>query len=142
MAEACRPNLCTNGTTTKTARKILSIGKIPKMLCTMNRNEARSLMQEIGCREENGLPGKLNAQHVLVTHGAQGFCIHNRDGMTAKYPAVPVPEYTDFIGCGDYATAGAILALMTGLDPGKTIQELIGRKLELNIVPPNPRKLT
>ena len=54
----------------------------------------------------------------------------------AESPAAPVPEHTDFIGCGDYAAAGAVHAVVHGLDPEATINGFIQRKLEANVVIP------
>ena len=134
VAEAAKPNICINGTTTRAARRILQARHIPKALITLNRQEAQALTNDTSARETKELPRKLNARNVLVTHAARGFCLYGTDGLILESPAVAVPENTDFIGCGDYAAAGAILALQAGLDPGETIREFIRRKLQMNIV--------
>ena len=51
---------------------------------------------------------------------------------TLRSPAVETPANTDFVGCGDYAAAGAVHSLVHGLDPAATINGFIRRKLEAN----------
>ena len=128
-----------NGTTTRRAPQLLETRDLDKTLVTMNQAEARAVMRAAGARHENRLPRVLNARNLLITRGSRGWTLL-MEGGAVESPAVRVPEHTDFIGCGDYAAAGALRAIIGNLDPRETINESISRKLELNIVePPAPR---
>ena len=132
-----------NGTTTRRSLTLRRTTDIRKSAVTLNRQEARNLMQgPIPAASEQELPGRLNAGCVLVTRGPGGWDLHQEpdqeDASTrtavSTRPAVPAPERTDFIGCGDYAAAGLAHALIHSLDIASTVNEFIARKMQANVI--------
>ena len=103
-------------------------------MITVNRHEARALMQQAGTPREEPLPAMLGTKSLLITLDREGWVFHRRDAETLTSPASPVPARTDFVGCGDYAAAGAVHAVAHRLDPRETINAFIQRKLEANVV--------
>ena len=97
----------------------------------------------IPAASEQELPRKAERPHACSSPGGRedGTCTRNRDQEDASTrtavstrPAVPAPERTDFIGCGDYAAAGLAHALIHGLDIASTVNEFITRKLQANVL--------
>ena len=127
-----------NGTTTRRAAQIMETRDTPKTLVTLNQAEARTLMMEARVRHESRLMNAIRTRNLLITRGSQGWTLYGENGE-ASSPAVTVPEYSDFIGCGNYAAAGAIRTLLRNLDPVETINQAISTKLAMNVVPPPPR---
>ena len=125
-----------NGTTTRGVVRIPMGMRNPLGMITINRHEARALMQQAGTPREEPLPAMLGTESLLITLDREGWVFHRRDAETITSPAEPVPESTDFVGCGDYAAAGAIHAVAHRLDPRETINTFIQRKLEANVVTP------
>ena len=128
-----------NGTTARGCARILKAGLKDLGMLTVNEAEASAMMRAIPTVWESKLMMRLNAHSMLVTRGHNGWDLHRSGEETVRSPAVEVPDHTDFIGCGDYAAAGAVHALVHGLDPELTINRFVRRKLEANVVtPPNP----
>jgi hypothetical protein len=126
-----------NGTTTRRCLTLSRTTHIWKSAVTLNRQEARNLMQgPVPAGSEQELPRRLNAECVLVTRGAGGWDLHgwpDREAVSTR-PAVPAPERTDFIGCGDHAAAGLAHALVHGQGIAQTVNEFITRKLQSNVL--------
>ena len=99
---------------------------------TMNSGEARALMTEMDVTHENNLPWALGADTVMVTKGARGRVTHSFGRPTIWNDPVPVPKGTDFIGCGDAATAGLVFALAQGLDPQETVDRFVTDLMQRN----------
>ncbi len=129
-ARKLAPNLAVNATSKGLAVRMAKTGE--HQLATMNRDEARKLMAHLGTESHAGLPRALRANTVMVTLGRRGRIIHHADGSAETHPAVPAPAGTDFIGAGDAATAGLVLALSRGLDLGETVDQAISGLLERN----------
>ena len=125
-----------NGTTTLGAARIPTRWNNRLGMLTVNQAEARALMQRLDCSGEIQLMRRLRAGSMLLTRDSSGWRFYSQDGDMVESPAAPAPEHTDFIGCGDYAAAGAVHAVVHGLDPEATINEFIQRKLEANVVTP------
>ena len=105
-------------------------------MLTVNRAEARALMQRLDCSGEKGMMHRLRAESMLLTRDSSGWRFYDQDGNMVESPAAPAPEHTDFIGCGEYAAAGAVHAVVHGLDLEATINGFIQRKLESNVMTP------
>ena len=128
-----------NGTTARSCTRILKARPRDLGMLTVNEAEASEMMRAVHTVWESQVMERLNAHAMLVTRGRNGWDLHRSGEETVSCPAVPVPDHTDFIGCGDYAAAGAAHALVHGLDPELTINRFVRRKLEANVViPPNP----
>ncbi len=125
-----------NGTTTRGCARILKARPKDLRMLTANQAEASAMMRAVPTVRELRLMQRLNAGAMLVTRAHNGWDFYRTAEETMTSPAVPVPEHTDFIGCGNYAAAGAVHALAHGLDPELTINEFIRRKLEANAVWP------
>ena len=125
-----------NGTTTRSCTRILKARPRDLGMLTVNEAEASEMMRAVHTVWESQVMERLNAHSMLVTRGHRGWELHRSGEETIRSPAVEVPEQTDFIGCGDYAAAGAAHALVYGLDPELTINTFIRRKLEANVVRP------
>ena len=125
-----------NGTTTLGTARIPTRWKNRLGMLTLNRAEARALMQRLNCHGEKEMMRRLRAQSMLLTRNSSGWRFYDQEGDMVESPAAPVPEHTDFIGCGDYAAAGAVHAVVHGLDLEATINGFIQRKLESNVVTP------
>ena len=125
-----------NGTTTLGTARIPTRWNNRLGMLTVNRAEARALMQRLDCSGEIQLMRRLRAGSMLLTRDSSGWRFYSQDGDMVESPAAPAPEHTDFIGCGDYAAAGAVHAIAHGLDPEATINSFIQRKLEANVVTP------
>ena len=125
-----------NGTTTRGCARILEARPKELEMLTVNEAEASAMMRAIPTVRGSKLMERLNAHAMLVTRGHNGWDLHRSGEETVSSPAVETPAHTDFIGCGDYAAAGAVHALAHGLDPKLTINEFIRRKLEYNVVRP------
>ena len=126
-----------NGTTSRRSLTLRRTTDVRKSAVTLNRQEARNLMQgPTPTGSERDLPGRLNATCVLVTRGPGGWDLHQEASheTVSTRPAVPAPERTDFIGCGDYAAAGLAHALIHGVDAAPTMNEFIARKLQANVL--------
>ena len=125
-----------NGTTTLGTARIPTRWKNKLGMLTLNRAEAQALMQRLNCYGEKEMMRRLRPGSMLLTRDSSGWRFYDREGNMLESPAAPVPEHTDFIGCGDYAAAGAIHAVVHGLDLEATINGFIQRKLEANVVTP------
>ena len=125
-----------NGTTSRGCIRILKARPRELGMLTVNEAEASAMMRAASTIWESQLMERLNARAMLVTRGHNGWDLHRSGEEIISSPAVKVPEHTDFIGCGDYAAAGAVHAMAHGLDPELTINEFIRRKLEANVVGP------
>ena len=129
-ARKLAPNLAVNATSKGLAVRMARTGE--HRLATMNGDEARKLIAHLGTESHARLPKALRAKTVMVTLGRRGRALHHADGSAETHPAVPVPAGADFIGAGDAATAGLVLALSQGLDPGETVDQAISGLLKRN----------
>lgn len=136
-----RPGLMTmaNCTSTGSASKVLQ-ARIPGLgMATMNRLEMEAIHRQLtpsrraAHDHQEAVLRALETRTLLVTHGRDGWGLYGQGGP-ARSAAVPVPERTDFVGCGDWAAAGALHAHLHGLDPVETINDFISRKLQANTV--------
>ena len=125
-----------NGTTTLGTARIPTRWNNRLGMLTVNRAEAQALMQRLNCYGEKEMMRRLRAESMLLTRDSSGWRFYDLEGNMLESPAAPVPENTDFIGCGDYAAAGAIHAVVHRLDLEATINRFIQRKLEANVVTP------
>ena len=125
-----------NGTTARGCTRILKANPKDLGMLTVNEAEASAMMRAVPTVRESRLMERLNARAMLVTRGSRGWDLYRSGEETVSSPAVEVPERTDFIGCGDYAAAGAAHAMVHGLDPELTINRFVRRKLEANVVTP------
>ena len=125
-----------NGTTTLSTARIPTRWNNKLGMLTVNQAEAQALMQRLNCHGEKEMMRRLRAESMLLTKNSSGWRFYDREGDMLESPAAPVPEHTDFIGCGDYAAAGAIHAVVHQLDLEATINGFIQRKLEANVVTP------
>ena len=119
-----------NATSKKHVRLITHIWN--QTIYTMNDAEARMLMKEIDIDRLENLPRALGAETVMVTRGRYGRITYTYGKDTQRREAVPVPEGTDFIGCGDAATAGLVFATAEGLDVPETVDRFITDLMERN----------
>ena len=124
-----------NATSTRSAPKLRS-ARIPDLaLATMNGQEMRAVLRDMG--QDGGSAERVRraipAHALLSTSGKKGWTFL-QEGSRTDSPAVTVPEGTDFIGCGDWAAAGALHAILHGLDVCETVNDFIRRKLQANIV--------
>ena len=125
-----------NATTTSRARAILWNNRIHRSLVTMNKAEAQSLAKAAHVSTQKDFLRSLNTDRALVTLGPEGWRLYATNAPEISSPAPAVPDHTDFVGCGDYATAGIAHALLRDLDPVETVNAFISRKLEANSLPP------
>ena len=125
-----------NATTTRGVARIPRRRQHPLGMLTLNQREADALMEQLNCTDPRQLMLRLKAGSMLLTKGRRGWSFHQQDGKRTESPAVAVPDHTDFVGCGDYAAAGAVHAVLHQLDLRKTVNEFISRKLESNVVEP------
>ena len=125
-----------NGTTTLGTARIPTRWNNKLGMLTLNQAEAQALMQRLNCHGEKEMMRRLRAGSMLLTRNSSGWRFYDREGNMVESLAAPVPENTDFIGCGDYAAAGAIHAVVHRLDLEATINGFIQRKLEANVVTP------
>ena len=123
-------NLAVNATSKGLAPMTVSTAR--KSVCTMNQIEAAQIVRAVGARGPTELPEALDTGTVMVTRGARGRTIYRRGQEPETSEPVPVPEGTDFIGAGDAATAGLVMALACGLDVGETVDRSITALLERN----------
>ena len=107
---------------------------------TMNAGEAKTLMSEMDINREEDLPRVLGADTVMVTKGPRGRVTHGFGKPTQWDDPVAVPQGTDFIGCGDAATAGLVFAIAEGLDPQKTVDRFVTDLMERNAQAYSPDK--
>ena len=135
---AAHPFTVVNATTTWMARALLWNTHTPKTLVTMNRTEARALANAAKVSTQKALLQSLNTDSAMVTMGADGWRLYHTGQPELTSPAPDVPPHTDFVGCGDYATAGIAHALLTGADPISTVNSFISRKLLANQLLPTP----
>lgn len=127
--------LVINGTAPDRCRRILPTTDYPKAAVTLNRTEAAILFDLTATGADAvALARQLNAQHLLITHDADGWLLV-ANSIISRHPAVPVPPDTDFIGAGDAATAGLLYALATGQEPASQINPAITRRLQHNRLP-------
>ena len=117
-----------NGTTTLGTARIPTRWNNKLGMLTLNQAEAQALMQRLNCHGEKEMMHRLRAQSMLLTRDSSGWRFYDREGDMVESSAAPVPEHTDFIGCGDYAAAGAVHAVVHGLDLEATINGFIQRK--------------
>lgn len=144
-----RPRMTTlaNGTSARSAPRILS-ARIPGLgMAAMNRAEMNSVLESLPLRDRRGSPQEavqesvrraLRAETLLVTRAREGWTLTGRGGPCTS-AAVEVPPRTDFVGCGDWAAAGALHAALHGLDPVETINGFIAQKLRNNAAAAKPR---
>ena len=125
-----------NATATRASRAILQNKQIPKAFVTMNKAEAASLARASGTKDAQAFLKAVNAQAALITLSAKGWTLYRQDEPDLHSAAVPVPTHSDFVGCGDYASAGLIHAVLHNTDLQETINAFISRKLATNKVPP------
>ena len=126
-----------NATTIRSANFILRTADVPKAIATMNRAEARTLAEAARVNSAQEFLEALGATTALVTLGPKGWLLHRKDQPDVTSPAAPVPSHTDFVGCGDYATAGLAHAALHGTDPVEGINAFVTAKLAANRLPPN-----
>ena len=122
--------------TTRGVARIPRRRRHPLGMLTLNQREADALMEQLNCTDARQMMLRLKADRMLLTRDRRGWSLHQQDGKRTESPAVAVPDHTDFVGCGDYAAAGAVHAVLHQLDPRKTVNEFITRKLEINVVQP------
>ena len=124
--------LVINGTAPDRCDRILSTADYPKAAVTLNRSEAAILYNLTQTAHPDELARQINAQHLLITHDADGWLLASPSGIVSRHPAVPAPPDTDFIGAGDAATAGLLYALAAGQPPTDHINPAIARRLQRN----------
>ena len=135
MANQASVPVVMNATTTGKSIAILRANE-PKRIVTMNRAEARNIMSKTRVRHEIELTDALNTEALLITDSSRGWKLYGRARAFMSSPAVPVPPNTDFIGCGDYATAGLTQAIAEKIPIKETINALITLKLNRNTIKP------
>jgi rfaE bifunctional protein kinase chain/domain len=92
-------------------------------LLKANRQEAEAAVNRQLSSEEDyqqagtALLGRLGAQAVIITRGAEGLALVERDGDYHHLPAANRSDVFDVTGAGDTIIAVATLALVTGADP-------------------------
>ena len=124
-----------NGTTARSCLRIRLLRSCGLGLAGVNENEFHELLRESAADSHESLMRHIGADSLLTTRNSRGWEYRNGQGMVGS-EAPPVPAHTDFVGCGDYATAGALHAHLHGLDPVETINSFIRRKLAANVVEP------
>ena len=124
-----------NGTSTRSCLRIRALRAINLGMAAVNDPELQALMQETGAEDQEFLMRQLGARSLLATRGSQGWYYRNVRGEVSS-PAPEAPAHTDFVGCGDYAAAGALHAHLNELDHELTINSFIRRKLAANVVAP------
>ena len=122
-----------NGTTTRRCIQLLAVRETRKSAVTLNRAEAGNLLRAAQTEGYPELRLRLNAERLLVTLGEEGWALHSQEEHRVSFP-VPTPPGTDFIGCGDYASAGLAHAIAHGEEPGWNINEFVRRKLKINTI--------
>ena len=123
-----------NATTKGKSRLIWETRTHPKRLATMNRDEQLNLMRLSGSKTVPELRENLKSRNVFVSSGPQGWTVDGAKGIQASSPAIPTPAGTDYIGCGDYATAGLTHAITAGLPIVETVNRFIETRLQLNTI--------
>ena len=123
-----------NATTKGKSRLIWETRTHPKRLATMNRDEQLNLMRLSDSKTVPELRENLNSRNVFVSSGPQGWRVDGAKGIHASSTAIPTPTDTDYIGCGDYATAGLTHAINAGLPIVETVNRFIETRLQLNTI--------
>ena len=103
-------------------------------MITANEAEVQAMMRELGWNNASTVWQALRARAMLITRAHNGWDFHPGREEAVMSPAVRPPRDTDFVGCGDYAAAGAVHAALHGTDLVQTINEFIGRNLAHNVV--------
>lgn len=134
LATAAEANIpvTINATTPNKATLIWRTRRHPKQVVAMNTREAETLMRLSRCTSHTELRNSINCSHLLVTHGSDGWRLHRADHPELASPAPAAPRNTDFIGCGDYATAALACALAAGHPVEQTINTFIATRTKLN----------
>lgn len=122
-----------NGTTSSACKAILDPRLPEGTIITLNGPETRVISAKLGSDSPTKLATACRAAGTLLTKGAKGWTYYNND-LEIHSEAVQVPRNTDFVGCGDYATAGLAHALLHGEDIKNTVNDFITRKLNANVV--------
>lgn len=129
-AETSSPNLAVNATSKHHVKRIPMLKR--PTVATMNNMEASALVKAMKTSSGTALRQALHADTLMVTLGAKGRIIHRQDMPSQVTEAPPAPENTDFIGAGDAATAGLVLALACNLDLKATVDSFITQLMERN----------
>ncbi|MDO8684855.1 MAG: D-glycero-beta-D-manno-heptose-7-phosphate kinase [Armatimonadota bacterium] len=88
---------------------------------TLNQSEAQAAVQRKLENEDQvrdaglTLVEYLSADAVIITRGAHGLCVCERNGKTSLIPAMPIEVY-DVAGAGDTVISALTLALTAGAD--------------------------
>ncbi len=109
-------------------------GKVQYRVAAMNAAEAGAFMSRHGdAGRSDELRNLLQADELLVTHGAEGWSLLNGANGNVESEAPAPPPGTDFVGAGDSALAGLTLAAAEGLDRRETVNRFIRTLMESNV---------
>lgn len=131
-AAQARVPVTINATTRSRSSLIWETRQTPKRLVTMNRAEAHNLMGLAKCHAYPELRERINTRNILVTLGPDGWKLYGANGAHRSSKAITPPKDTDFIGCGDYATAGLSHAIAQNLPINQTVNDFISKRAQLN----------
>ena len=106
----------------------------PIHLVTANRAECSRLSRLVGINDFQGLCKWLNAQNIFVSYASDGWRLDRLYGDGISSSAPTPPDGTDFVGCGDYATAGATYAVALGLPVIQSVNQFIETRMGLNVI--------
>ena len=121
-----------NATTPNKATLIWRTRLQPKAIAAMNVREAEKLMRLSRAKSYSDLRASINAAHLLITSGPYGWRLYTQQQPEIHSPAAAAPRNTDFIGCGDYATAGITHALAAQLPIEETTNRFIATRTRIN----------
>ena len=122
-----------NATTIRGAIRLLEAGTSPRTAVTMNRHECLAILNQSTIRHDTELLDFLNTEYLLITDSYQGWTLHHRDGSIHSTAPDP-PANTDYIGCGAYASAALMMAIVNNTEPAGVINALISLRMQLNTV--------
>jgi rfaE bifunctional protein kinase chain/domain len=88
------------------------------VLVKPNEREAREACARLGGVTLAELRRRIQAPLLMVTHGGEGVLLLNEHGET-WVKTEPVPHPVDICGAGDSFSAGAALAMSSGVAPGE-----------------------
>ena len=122
-----------NATTKSRSKLITATAQYPKQLITMNQQEYTQVERLSRSLPLAGFLDQINTESLLVTRGSQGWNLYDRSGYISS-DALEVPPNTDFVGCGDFAAAGAAYALTADLPVVETVNGFIKTRMRLNCI--------
>ena len=123
-----------NATTKSRVGLILQAKGHPIYLVTANRAEYLRLSHLVGIKGSQGVGEWLNIPNIFVSCASDGWQLDRLYGGVISSLAPTPPDGTDFIGCGDYATAGATCAMALGLPVAESVNQFIETRMGLNVI--------